>query len=145
MSVAPNLSQGTTLSISSDGGTTYVPVQLITDMTGPGSTSSALDVTTLADTAKKFIKGIVDNGSISATCKYDYDSAAETIVQANLAASGAAYLDFKLEMTSLSTPKKITGKCFFTKWGDFKHSVDNVREASFEMKISGSITIASIS
>lgn len=70
--MAKYISQGTTLDVSTDGGTVYIPLSCqLTGFSGPGSTADEIEVTTLCSTAKEFIAGLNDWGSIALNGHFD--------------------------------------------------------------------------
>lgn len=58
--------QGITITVSTDGGTTRVPILGHDSITGlGGGSSSELDETTMASLAKEFRQGLQDNGTVT--------------------------------------------------------------------------------
>lgn len=118
--------------------TAWIKVGQLTDIKGTSDTSPDIDVTDLDSTAKEYVQGLPDTGSLSATC-YCVDS------DTGLAAVEAAFdartsKSFKVTYPSGSTPiRTFSGYVkSFPKIGDA--SKDGVVTGSIEIKRSGVVT-----
>ena len=89
-------SQGTELSVSQDGGSTYIDLGCVIDgFSGPGGSKPEIDVTTLCSPGQEFIDGLPDFGSISFTGLYNPNSAAcQTLM--TLYKGGRSNVDWKI-------------------------------------------------
>lgn len=131
---------GKTITIGSATATPslWVKVGQLTDIKGTSDTSPDIEVTDLDSTAKEYLPGLPDTGSLSATC-YCVDS------DTGLAALEAAFdarsaKSFKVTYPSGATPiRTFSGYVkSFPKIGDA--SKDGVVTGSIEIKRSGSVT-----
>ena len=65
-------SNGTKVQVSTDSGVTYTDLYCqLSGFSGPSSTSSEIDVTSLCSTAKEYIGALPDNGTMSLTGYFD--------------------------------------------------------------------------
>ena len=139
MTAKANLAQGTKVNISSNG-TTYTSLVLLNSITGPSQSAPSLETTDLDSEAATFIKGLVDNGEISANFRYDNDTT-HTMITNNLSAYGtAAELYFNISLAGLTTPETWSGKGFFTS-RTITNETNAVRTGSLTFKVSGALTV----
>jgi len=93
--MAKYVSNGTTLSLSTDSGSTYIALTCqITGFSGPGASAPEIDVTSLCDDARAYLQGLPDNGSIQINGYYD--PADSGIVALRAAHVARTTLDWKI-------------------------------------------------
>lgn len=135
MSVAAQLAQKTKISISSDGGTTYVQIKELKGITPSGAASSQIDVTDLDSDAKEYRTGLLDNGTIALDVNIKEDDPGQVIALA--AFDAASSVHFKHETTLYER----TFEGSMTKWPTIPNSiVDGVLVGSGEIRVSGAVT-----
>ena len=95
-------SQGTELSVSQDGGSSYTDLGCVIDgFSGPGGSKPEIDVTTLCSAGQEFIDGLPDFGSISFTGLYNPNSeACQTLL--SLYKGGRSNVDWKITFSDTS-------------------------------------------
>ena len=64
---------GVKIGYKGDSGSTYTDLPNLQAVPEMGGTPEKIDVTTLADKAKKYVNGVVDNGDLEFTFLYDAD------------------------------------------------------------------------
>jgi len=90
MAVNAKLGAGTTLSITTDGGTTYTQINGVDSLGATGQTKPEVDITSLEDTSKQYIAGINDGESKSITVKWDETDAGQEALAAEAKAGNVA-------------------------------------------------------
>ncbi len=139
--VAINLdSTGLTITVGSG---TLTPVTLTTvgktkSFNGFDGAASELDTTNFASTAKEFMLGLVDNGSLSMDLQYDKSDAGQVAVEASRVAGTAK--TWKVVLPSGTTPTATFTAYVksFSKTG----AVDAVVMGTVNLRISGAVTWA---
>ena len=118
------------------GGGTYTDIGNITGYSGPSGSKPEIDVTTLVDSAQRFIAGLPDYGQVDCEGNFqDTEDAGMAIVRANYEASGATNINFRITIGTAT--------------GDFSGYVNALAYASaaggkadlnFSIRVSGAVT-----
>lgn len=69
---------GVTMGYKASGGSSYINLPNLQAVPEMGGTPEKIDVTTLADTSKRYINGVTDNGDLEFTFIYDADQTASS-------------------------------------------------------------------
>ena len=134
--------QGTTLEISEDGGTTWVPIGCIQTFGIEQPDRAEIDVTCLTSSSKEYKFGLRDSGTVTIEMQYDPEGAGQVILESSYASDTA--FDFKIEYnnapdeTGTGTLKEFKG---FVISISESGAVDDVVTESVSIKITGDITI----
>jgi len=138
------LSQGSSIwrqSLASESpASTYEEIGQVMSISGPDGSASEIDVSNLASTAKEFVIGLPDNGSVQLEVSFDYQDSTlqhDTLLTARTAQTLDNY-QIRLSdspMTSLSFAAYVTQ--FSISLG-----VDDKVSATFGLRISGGVTFA---
>jgi hypothetical protein len=133
--------QGTTFQIENAASPNeYTTMAGVKSITGLGSGQAAeIDVTDFDSTAKEFIQGLADEGSLQVTYNYDPDDVRQ--IQLETARNAQSSLDFQIVLAS-GTLKyfRFTGYVLAI---DKSLEADGVVQAVATIRISGSVTKAS--
>lgn len=101
--MAGKLTAGTKLKIDISGTWTEVPG--LTGISRPVGKRDNVDDTTLGDTEKKFIYGLLDRGQVSLNANWRYDNSVHAFIQDALeAGDDTALLSCRLVLPLASTP-----------------------------------------
>jgi len=132
--------QGTTFSVDTaiSGGPTYTAVGNIKTFSGFDGSSSELDVTNLASTAKEYRLGLEDNGQFSIELDRDFSDAGQTQLLA--LRDSQVGKTFKL-LLSNGENAIFTG---YVKKFSVAGGVDAIVKGSVDIRISGAVAWASI-
>jgi len=137
MSIA---AQGTTFEISDDLGVTWTDLGCVTSWTNDRPDRAEIDTTCLTSTAKEFMFGLRDNGTVSIETMYAPSGAGQVIAEASYN-SNTAY-DFRTEYTDTlganGTIKEFKG---FVIGMSESGGVDDIVNLSMNIKVSGDITV----
>jgi predicted secreted protein len=130
-------SQGTVFKIGNGGGPeTFTAIPEIVSFSGPGETAGTIDVTDLDSTAKEYIAGLKDTGTLSFDINYIPDNTVHAQIRTDMGAgtlrnfqiiftdTGATQWDFAAVITGFS----VSG------------ATDDKVTASVSLQISGDIT-----
>ncbi|MEH6477726.1 MAG: phage tail tube protein [Sneathiella sp.] len=126
--------QGTTIEISSDGGSVWVEILGITSVEGPDGEASDIDVTTLKSTAKEYLTGLPDEGNLSLSGFHKSTDPGQDMARA--AKVSRATHDFRVTYSDATTISFEGGVKSATR----SAGVDGALEATFNIKINGAIT-----
>ena len=130
--------QGSTLEIdATTPGTADVAVGGIKSFSGFDGEASEIDTTDLDSTAKEFLLGLVDNGSINIEFFPDFSDSGQDDLRANAIAGTSA--TFQLTLPDGSTAD-FSG--YVKNAHSLSGSVDSAVEGSCSIKISGAVTWA---
>jgi len=131
--------QDTTISISTDAGTTYLPIAEVRTFSGiGGGSASVIDTTHLKSIAKEKKVGLADEGQLSLEMNYVPTDAGQIALKTSRASQSE--IDIKIELSDGTT----TGttwefKAYVLSFGK-SGGVDDVVKASASLEISGAIT-----
>jgi hypothetical protein len=116
----------------------WTQIKEIKDIKPGGAQASKIDVTDLDSTAKEFETGLIDNGTVAMTYYEKIDDAGQI---AALAAFKASSVDsYKVVLTGGSIR---TFTAAVLKFGTLPAAaVDGVQTGSFELQISGAVTVS---
>ena len=133
-------SQGTTIAIGDAASpelyTNTIPQ--VTSMSGPDGSSSEIDVTNLSSTAKEFLLGLKDEGSISLDIVWDERDTTHAQLR-TLFGSGASS---NFRITDAGSPQKNYDFPAFVQGLSMSTGVDEVQRASVNLRISSAIVIS---
>ena len=107
----------------------------------PDGSASEIDVTNLASSAKEFVIGLPDEGSVSLEVVFDYSAAVSTRHETLHAARAAQTLDTYQIFLSDSPETTITFTAYCSTFS-LSLGVDDKVGATFGLRISGSATVA---
>lgn len=132
-------SQGTTIGIG-DGASpeVYTSISQVTNMSGPDGSSSEIDVTNLSSTAKEFILGLKDEGSISLDIVWDERDTQHALLRTRF--GDGASTNFRI--TDAGSPQKTYTFPAFVQGLSMSMGVDEVQRASVNLRVSSAIVIA---
>ena len=137
MAYTPIKTQGTKLSYLSTEPSTYTDICAIQTISGPDGSAATIDATTLCSTAKEFIVGLPDYGTVSLTGLYDpadtaigalktqFDAQTEESFKITLADTGAAEITFDGYVTQFS----------------WDIQPDDVVKVNISIKVTGAVTV----
>ncbi len=120
--------------------TTYADIEEVTDAKIGGISVSTIDVTHLQSTAKEFIAGLVDNGSLDATVNF-FKGQVQMLVNADLNNGTTSPYRMVIAPTS-PTPIYIYFSAFVTKWDGPTLKTDGKMDLQISWKITGALTWA---
>lgn len=132
--------QGTTISVSSDGGTTYNAISEVNNFSGiGGGSASVIDVTSFASTAKEKRMGLKDEGQVKLDMKMDPTNAGQSALKS--ARNAQTEVTIKVELDN-SLGVNGTTWTFNGYVLTFEQSggVDAVVDVSTSIEITGAIT-----
>ena len=132
-------SQGTTIGIGDAASPELYPaIPQVTSMSGPDGSSSDIDVTNLSSTAKEFLLGLKDEGSISLDIVWDERDTTHANLR-TLFGSGASN---NYRITDAGSPQKTYTFPAFVQGLSMSTGVDEVQRASVNLRISSAIVVA---
>ena len=115
---------------------TWSEIGEVTDFSGPDGSASEIDMTHLTSTAKEFIMGLPDEGSLSMSVNWDTSDAGQAAARA--ARVARTEQDFKITYSDASTAT-FTGYVLAL---SSSGGVDNKIDGSLSIRISAAITWA---
>lgn len=134
--------QGMTIGISALPATTYTHIYCTTTVNMEDGESADIDVTCLSSTAKEYLVGLQDSGSLSLDLNVVFGDAGYVLLQA-AKASGEKY-GFQIELAKEGT--ETTGRTFtfegYVKSLPFTGAVDAAITGTASVRISGAVTEA---
>jgi hypothetical protein len=130
-------SQGTTISMLGVGSPEYTVISQVTSLSGPDGSASEIDVTNLSSTAKEFLLGLKDEGSISMDVIWDERDTQHAALR-TLFGSGAVST---FQIADAGTPTKYYTFPAFVSTLSMSSGVDEVQRASVNLRISSAIVI----
>ena len=131
-------SQGTTIGIGDAASPeVYTTIPQVTSMSGPDGSASEIDVTNLSSTAKEFILGLKDEGSISLDLIFDERNVQHALLRTRFG-SGAVG---NFQIADAGTPTKYYTFPAFVSALSMSSGVDEVQRASVNLRISSAIVI----
>lgn len=117
----------------------YTELEEVTDVQLSGVNISTIDTTHLQSTAKEFIPGLKDNGTLNITCNYVKGTVQEALwTDANEQAT--SLYKIALEGVGTTAPIIISFSGFVTKY-ELSGKVDNKITLQVSLKVTGDITI----
>jgi hypothetical protein len=138
--VANITSQGTTISIwdATTSPEAYAVIPQVTTMSGPDGSASEIDVTNLSSTAKEFILGLKDEGSLQLELIWD-----ERLDQhAALRTKFGSGVVTNFQIADAGSPQKLYTFPAFVSTLSMSSGVDEVQRASVNLRISSAIVIS---
>ena len=118
----------------------YGEVGQVMSITGPDGSVTEIDVTNLASTAKEFIIGLPDEGSVSLDVSWDHASA--TAQHDFLWTARANQTEIGAQIRLSDSPRTtMTFQCFVTTYS-ITLGVDEKVAATIGLRITGAVTIA---
>lgn len=131
------VSQGMVIKISDAASPeVYTTIAEVTSISGPGGSSTEIDVTDLSSTAKEKRLGLKDNGSINLAMNFIPGNTQHALLR-TLSESGAAR-NFHLLFTD--SPQTQWAFSAYVQELSIDNSVDSVTTASVVLLLSGAIT-----
>lgn len=120
----------------SDSPTVFTEVKEVVSFSGLDGQASEIDVTHMQSTAKEFLMGLQDFGNFQLDCNFIADDAGQDAMRA-AKASG----DIKDFQATLSDNTVVTFQGFVMS-ASMSGGVDSKIDTSFNIRISGNVTIA---
>lgn len=116
----------------------FTAIGSVTSVEGPGGEASEIDVTTLSSTAKEFIIGLKDEGTVTLNLNLDTSNTPQTGLRTDR--DNGTLRNFELDLTD----SPVTTLSFSAYVKSFSISVqpDSKIEASVSLRISGAVTWA---
>jgi hypothetical protein len=142
MTVAAKISFGVELWMAAHGSSLVKVAELIT-VSAPVQKRSTIDATTHdspAGAQEFIVEGTFDPGTISGQVNYIAGSAGDTALLTAL--TGGALQDFKIVPKAAAGTYDVTFSGFLTSYGPDAMPTNGKQTASFEVKISGTVTQA---
>jgi hypothetical protein len=132
-------SQGTSIRISEDG-TTFTDIGCVESFDLSGEDRATIDTTCLSSTAKEYIFGLRDNGTLSSNVRFNPQDAGWKLVEASYSSDDAYH--FQIEFADSAgvsgTLYDFTGNVVNTSTSG---AVDAVVSGSFSVKLTGDVTV----
>lgn len=129
--------QGTILAVSTNGGASFISLCQISSISGPDGSAGEIDVTTLCSTAKEYIIGLPDYGSISLTGVYDPSNTGLTTLKSLF--DGQNEADFKITLTDNSATE-LTFDAYVSAYSWDLQPDDAVR-VNITLRVTGAVTV----
>ena len=135
------LSQGTGIYINdlTESPVTFQEIGQVMTISGPDGTASEIDVTNLASTAKEFVIGLPDEGSVSMEVSFDYQSA--TAKHDTLHAARVSQVLQTFEIRLSDSPRTVIAFSAYVTGFSLSLGVDDKVGANFTLRITGAATI----
>jgi hypothetical protein len=131
-------SQGTTIGLGDAASPELYPaIAQVTSMSGPDGSASEIDVTNLSSTAKEFILGLKDEGSIQLSMIWDERLTSHAALR-TLFGSGASN---NFQIADAGSPTKYYTFPAFVSTLSMSTGVDEVQRADVNLRISSAIVI----
>ena len=132
--------QETTISISTDGGTSYIEIGEVQSFSGiGGGSASVIDVTHLKSTAKEKKVGLADEGQVQLEMNYIPTDAGQIALKTARSTQAGADIKIELADTGLTAGTTFTFKAYVLSFGK-NGGVDDIIKASSTLEISGTVT-----
>jgi hypothetical protein len=126
------------ITVARYNGASFDTIPNVVSFSGPGGSSTVIDVTNLSSTAKEKRVGLFDEGQLSLTMHYDPDDSVHSGLRQDRA--DAERVQFKITFTD-NTPATWTFYGYVTGFS-IDAGVDAVVNANVTIEIDGSITEA---
>ena len=120
--------------------TTYPEIPDVMSITGPDGSAAEIDVTCLDSTAKEWLMGLPDEGTVSLEMVWggETDNAIQRQLRTARATQTLSYFQIRLTDSPQST---YTFTAYVTGWS-LSLGVDDVVKASVTLRITGAVTAA---
>lgn len=139
----PRKNAGTRIFVGSvPGAAPAVEIGGVTDLGELGNTRNSIDVTTLADTARRRIKGLIDAGEQRISGNFDSEDAGQKIL--NNAVGWDAALLFKVEILYGQTKYVITYAAHVTSFQPASGTIDGVLQFTATLTVDGKRTYETV-
>lgn len=114
-------------------------VEEVTDIKLSGGTVPQIDVTHLMSTAKEFLAGLLDNGTVDISCNF-VNGTVQQAVRADFVAGTIS--PWQIVLGGATTPITVSFNAFVIKIEGPSAKVDDKLTMTFSLKLTGDITIA---
>lgn len=114
-------------------------VEEVTDIKLSGGSVPQIDVTHLMSTAKEFLPGLLDNGTVDVTCNFVNGTVQQQVRSDFVAGTVSAW---SIVLGGATTPITVSFNAFVTKCEGPILKVDSKVDMTFSLKLTGDITIA---
>jgi hypothetical protein len=131
--MASQVSQGAVLKIAT------VVIGQISTISGPGASAEKIDVTSLSDTSKAYLRGIVDGGDMTFEIFYDATASSGAPNHDDITAAMISGTAQAIEITFSDTANTVSFSAYVTGF-DIAQGVDEALTASVTLGITGAIT-----
>jgi hypothetical protein len=137
------LSQGTGLYMKdlTTSPQVFEEVGQVISITGPDGSAAEIDVTNLASSAKEFVIGLPDNGSVQFEVSFDYASATAKHDDLLTARNTVPQVLQEFEIRLSDSPRTTLAFSAYVSTFSLSLGVDDKVGASFSLRISGAFTI----
>lgn len=133
--------QKTKLFRSADGGTTFTEIANLASVSLPDGQSPELDASDLSSTAKEYVAGLADNGSVNFSVNFDGAQATHQQLVADRAAGTG--LTWKIAVPETGGVNYTTAVfAGFVQQFSGDNSVDQVQSWSGALRVNGAVTFA---
>ena len=116
----------------------YAVVEEASSIKMGGVSVSSIDVTHLLSTAKEFLAGIQDNGSLDVTCNF-INGTVQTLIRADM--NGGVTSPYQIVIPNGATKIYISFSAFVTKYAGPDPKNDSKLEISLAFKITGATSV----
>ena len=131
-------SQGTTIGIGDAASPeVYTTISQVTNMSGPDGSASEIDVTNLSSTAKEFILGLKDEGSIQLDIVWDERDTQHALLRTRFGSGASGNYQIK----DAGSPEALYTFPAFVQGLSMSMGVDEVQRASVNLRISSAIVV----
>ena len=137
------LSQGTVLYMKDLAVSPQIfeAVGQVISITGPDGSASEIDVTNLSSSAKEFVIGLPDNGSVQFEVSFDYKSATAKHDDLISARNTVPQVLQQFELRLSDSPQTVLAFSAYVSTFSLSVGVDDKVGATFSLRISGAFTI----
>ncbi|MDB4312007.1 phage tail protein [bacterium] len=134
------LSQGTGIYISDLASPeVFSEIGQVMTISGPDGSASEIDVTNLSSTAKEFVIGLPDEGSVSLEVSFDYQSATAGHDTLHTARISQILQHFQIRLSD--SPRTVVDFQAYVTQFSLSLGVDDKVQATFGLRITGAATI----
>jgi hypothetical protein len=141
MSTAVIKSQGCTIAKGNAASPeVFTTIAEVNTISGPTSDNPEIDVTSLGDTAKAFISGLVDNGEVSLNLGFDPTAATQQALFTDQAAGSTNEANYRLTFTD--SPQSTFTFSAWVRNVSVNASVDSAVTLDATLRVTSALTIA---
>ena len=135
------LSQGTSIWMNdlTASPVAFAAIGQVMTISGPDGSASEIDVTNLASTAKEFVIGLPDEGSVQLEVSFDYASATAMHDKLHTARSSQVLQTFEIRLSD--SPATVIAFSAYVVTFSLSLGVDDKVGATYGLRITGAATI----
>ena len=126
-------------------GSVFTSIEECNDIKIAGISISSIDVTHLTSTAKEFIPGLADNGTVDIMCNF-INGTVQNAVRADSNAALVSPYKILINSGTTTTPSvtTIAFSAFVTKYAGPDAKVDGKLDIQITLKVTGALTITTV-